>query len=40
MSALPVDDVWGIGRRISKKLDAMGIKNRSRFGGYRYPVYP
>lgn len=26
MSALPVDDVWGIGRRISKKLDAMGIK--------------
>lgn len=21
-----VDDVWGIGRRISKKLDAMGIK--------------
>ena len=22
MSALPVDDVWGIGRRISKKLDA------------------
>ncbi len=24
-SALPVDDVWGIGRRISKKLDAMGI---------------
>lgn len=26
MSALPVDEVWGIGRRISKKLDAMGIK--------------
>lgn len=26
MSALPVDDVWGIGRRISKKLDAMGSK--------------
>ena len=26
MAALPVDEVWGIGRRISKKLDAMGIK--------------
>lgn len=26
MSALSVDEVWGIGRRISKKLDAMGIK--------------
>ncbi|RPH26246.1 DNA polymerase V subunit UmuC [Citrobacter youngae] len=26
MSALPVDEVWGIGRRISKKLEAMGIK--------------
>lgn len=26
MSALPVDDVWGIGRRIGKKLEAMGIK--------------
>lgn len=26
MAMLPVEDVWGIGRRISKKLDAMGIK--------------
>ncbi|MBJ9886422.1 Y-family DNA polymerase [Citrobacter sp. FDAARGOS_156] len=26
MSALPVDDVWGIGRRIGKKLESMGIK--------------
>ena len=26
MAALPVDEVWGIGRRIGKKLDVMGIK--------------
>ncbi|GKJ40227.1 DNA polymerase V subunit UmuC [Klebsiella variicola] len=26
MGALPIDEVWGIGRRISKKLEAMGIK--------------
>lgn len=26
MSILPVDEVWGVGRRIAKKLDAMGIK--------------
>lgn len=26
MAALPVSEVWGVGRRISKKLDAMGIK--------------
>ncbi|HDG9830402.1 TPA: Y-family DNA polymerase [Raoultella ornithinolytica] len=26
MSALPVEEVWGVGRRISKKLEAMGIK--------------
>ncbi|ELK6101894.1 MULTISPECIES: Y-family DNA polymerase [Citrobacter] len=26
MAALPVEDVWGVGRRISKKLEAMGIK--------------
>ncbi|HAI1306621.1 TPA: Y-family DNA polymerase [Escherichia fergusonii] len=26
MAVLPVEDVWGIGRRISKKLEAMGIK--------------
>lgn len=26
MHALPVNEVWGIGRRISKKLDAMGIQ--------------
>ncbi|HDR2796268.1 MULTISPECIES: Y-family DNA polymerase [Enterobacter] len=26
MAALPVDEVWGVGRRISKKLAAMGIK--------------
>ncbi|TYE03351.1 DNA polymerase V subunit UmuC [Klebsiella pneumoniae] len=26
MALLPVDEVWGIGRRISKKLEAMGIK--------------
>lgn len=25
MAALPVDEVWGVGRRISKKLTAMGI---------------
>ncbi|WP_225208018.1 Y-family DNA polymerase [Klebsiella pneumoniae] len=25
MSLLPVDEVWGIGRRISKKLESMGI---------------
>lgn len=27
MAALPVDEVWGVGRRIGKKLDAMGIKS-------------
>lgn len=26
MGALPIHEVWGIGRRISKKLEAMGIK--------------
>lgn len=26
MSLVPVEDVWGVGRRISKKLNAMGIK--------------
>ncbi|MFL3320442.1 Y-family DNA polymerase [Klebsiella michiganensis] len=26
MAALPVDEVWGVGHRISKKLEAMGIK--------------
>ncbi len=26
MAALPVDEVWGVGRRISKKLESMGIK--------------
>ncbi|CEJ64219.1 MULTISPECIES: Y-family DNA polymerase [Citrobacter] len=26
MAALPVDEVWGVGRRISKRLDSMGIK--------------
>ncbi len=26
MAALPVDEVWGVGRRISKKLETMGIK--------------
>lgn len=26
MATLPVDEVWGVGRRISKKLEAMGIK--------------
>lgn len=26
MAALPVDEVWGVGRRISKKLEAIGIK--------------
>ena len=26
MSVLPVDEVWGIGRRITKNLEAMGIK--------------
>src|SRR5699024_5442123 len=25
MAVLPVEEVWGIGRRISKKLEAMGI---------------
>lgn len=26
MAALPVDEIWGVGRRIPKKLEAMGIK--------------
>jgi DNA polymerase V len=26
MAALPVEEVWGVGRRISKKLESMGIK--------------
>lgn len=26
MALIPVDEVWGVGRRISKKLEAMGIK--------------
>ncbi len=26
LSIVPVEDVWGVGRRISKKLNAMGIK--------------
>ena len=26
MALLPVDEVWGVGRRISKKLEVMGIK--------------
>ena len=26
MALLPVDEVWGVGRRISKKLETMGIK--------------
>lgn len=26
MAALPIDEVWGVGRRISKKLETMGIK--------------
>ncbi|MCS4269612.1 MULTISPECIES: Y-family DNA polymerase [Raoultella] len=26
MAALPVDEVWGVGRRITKKLNMMGIK--------------
>ncbi|WP_428943341.1 Y-family DNA polymerase [Pantoea sp. FN060301] len=26
MAALPVDEVWGVGRRIAKKLESMGIK--------------
>ncbi|WP_139530368.1 Y-family DNA polymerase [Klebsiella michiganensis] len=26
MALLPVDEVWGVGRRISKKLEALGIK--------------
>ncbi len=26
MAVLPVDEVWGVGRRISKKLESMGIK--------------
>ncbi len=27
MALVPVEDVWGVGRRISKKLNAMGITN-------------
>lgn len=27
MALVPVEDVWGVGRRISKKLNAMGIMN-------------
>ena len=26
LALVPVEDVWGVGRRISKKLNAMGIK--------------
>ena len=26
MALIPVDEVWGVGRRISKKLEAMGLK--------------
>ena len=26
MALVPVEDVWGVGRRISKKLNAMGIE--------------
>jgi hypothetical protein len=26
MALVPVEDVWGVGRRISKKLNAMGVK--------------
>ena len=26
MAALPVEDVWGVGRRLTKKLESMGIK--------------
>ncbi|MBR7315231.1 DNA polymerase V subunit UmuC, partial [Klebsiella pneumoniae] len=26
MAALPVEDGWGVGRRIAKKLEMMGIK--------------
>ena len=25
MALLPVDEAWGVGRRISKKLESMGI---------------
>lgn len=27
MGIMPIDEVWGVGRRIGKKLEAMGIKN-------------
>ena len=27
MAIMPIDEVWGVGRRIGKKLGAMGIKN-------------
>ncbi|KNC09085.1 hypothetical protein AC791_10415 [Klebsiella sp. RIT-PI-d] len=27
MAIMPVDEVWGVGRRIGKKREAMGIKN-------------
>ena len=27
MAIMPVDEVWGVGRRIGKKLEAIGIKN-------------
>jgi DNA polymerase V len=27
MALVPVEDVWGVGRRISKKLNLMGIEN-------------
>lgn len=39
MSALPVDEVWGLDGG-SAKTGRDGDQNRSRFGGYRYPVYP
>lgn len=39
MSALPVDEVWGLDGG-SAKTGRDGDQNRSRFGGFRYPVYP
>ena len=33
LSLFPIDDVWGIGRQISRKLDYMGIRTAAQFAG-------
>ncbi len=40
MALLPVSEVWGIGRRIGKKLRSDGDRHGTPAGGERYPLYP